>query len=296
MSNQKKLNKFKVVVAIFIIVLFVLNITGFARFVYNSIRDRYLASKAFYFSSDLLTTSTKDYTYSNWDGYGVYEIKFKLYSKNNDLQTFSEDLNYNLKVDFPEELNCQIGTGVTEDIVAAWAVDPEPESGEPLIVNQTATGTIENLSNEEEITIFVKARGEELSKGNTYNITVTAYTKDPYRKTITATFKLKISDVAYEIQDEKYRNYLMLNVRNIEDNTSRITIQINHTDKIRIDMNEEVVRDAKKIVTVSEEDLTVKKITFEIPKESSKTIKFYKIADEKNYSSEIDVFKITRSE
>lgn len=289
MSKQRKLNKFKVTMAIFIIVLFVLNITGFARFVYNSIRDRYLASKAFYFSSDLLTTSTKDYTYNNWDGYGVYEIKVNLYSKNNDLQVFEEDLGYNLKVDFPEELNCKIGDG------GSWAADPEPESEEPLIVNQTSAGVISSSTNEEEITIFVKARGGALTKNSTHSVTVTAYTTDPYRKTISATFKLKISDVAYKIQDEAYREYLLLNVRNIEDNTSRITVQIKDSN-LRLDMTEEIVRDAKGMTTASETDLNIKKITFEIPKESSKTIKFYKTNINSNYSNSSSAFTITRSE
>ncbi len=295
MSKQKKLNKFKVTVAIFIVVLFLMTITGFARFVYNSIRDRYLASKAFYFSSDLLTTNTKEYTYKNWDGYGVYEIKFDLYSKNNDLQVLEQDLGYNLKVDFPEELNCQIGVGESENIVTSWAVAPEPDSGESLIVNQTSSGVISILSNEEEITIFVKARGGTLTKGSTYNVTVTAYTTDPYRKSISATFKLKISDVAYEIQDREYREYLLLNVRNIEDNTSRITVQINDSN-LRLDMTEEVVRDAKSMVVTSETDMNVKKITFEIPKESSKTIKFYKGNIDRNYTNRTDKFTITRSE
>ena len=94
MSNTtRKLNKFKVTVAIVIIVLFVLTVTGFGRFLYNSVRDRYLASKNFYFTSNLLTTPNKTYEYDNWDGYGVYKIEIDLFSKDNDLQV-AKELNY----------------------------------------------------------------------------------------------------------------------------------------------------------------------------------------------------------
>ena len=65
---------------------------------------------------------------------------------------------------------------------------------------------------------------------------------------------------------------------------------------LRLDMTEEIVRDAKGMTTASETDLNIKKITFEIPKESSKTIKFYKTNINSNYSNSSSAFTITRSE
>ena len=82
MSRQRrqKINKLKVAIAICIIVAFFMHITGLGVFMYNSIRDRYLASKNFYFTSDLLTTTNEEYTYENWDGYGLYKIEIDLFN------------------------------------------------------------------------------------------------------------------------------------------------------------------------------------------------------------------------
>ena len=51
-----------------------------SRYVYNNVRDLYLKSQNFSFSSNLLTTMGKTYKYSNWSGVNEYEFDIELNS------------------------------------------------------------------------------------------------------------------------------------------------------------------------------------------------------------------------
>ena len=330
MSNTtRKLNKFKVTVAIVIIVLFVLTVTGFGRFLYNSVRDRYLASKNFYFTSNLLTDSNKEYEYENWDGYGIYKIEIDLYSKGNDLQVpkelnyeaaeltntydnttqidtvdrevgteaeyseVTDDLDYNIYLEFPKALECAIdnntGVGYEYDFSGAFA-DPDTDLTDTES-SSVATGKIKVADNRTgKVTIFVQARtGTSLPRTDDfedYYVKVIAYTKEPYRKSLSATFKFKITDLSYEIEDANGRDYAIVNIRNANDVPSDVTLSINNLNSYAIDLNDNwipVEDDAATagvnsayITDASGEPKLAKKVTFRMERDSSTKIRIYK--------------------
>ena len=101
MSENKKLNKVKIVVAVFIIVMIIAGAV-FGRYVYNGIREAYFTSKEFYFTSDLLTLDNATYQYENWGGVDAYDINFDLYSYANTLLRLDYDLNYSVSCETPD--------------------------------------------------------------------------------------------------------------------------------------------------------------------------------------------------
>ena len=101
MRKEKKLNKVKVAVVLFIIVLIVSGV-AFGRYVYNGIREAYFTSKEFYFTSDLLTLDNATYQYEDWGGVDAYDINFDLYSYANTLLRLDYDLNYSVSCETPD--------------------------------------------------------------------------------------------------------------------------------------------------------------------------------------------------
>lgn len=101
MRKKKKLNKVKIVVAVFIIMMIIAGAV-FGRYVYNGIREAYFTSKEFYFTSDLLTLDNATYQYENWGGVDAYDINFDLYSYANTLLRLDYDLNYSVSCETPD--------------------------------------------------------------------------------------------------------------------------------------------------------------------------------------------------
>ena len=99
--KDKKLNKVKVGISIFLIVL-VIAISVFGRYIYNNAREAYFTSKQFFFTSDLLTLDNQTYTYENWGGIDVYEINLDLYSYANTLLRLNYDLEYSVSCETPD--------------------------------------------------------------------------------------------------------------------------------------------------------------------------------------------------
>jgi len=77
---KTKLNKKKIILII-VIMLIVITLPSFGRYVYDNIRDNYLKSRNFSFSSNLLTSAGENYKYANWSGVENYEIQLDLYKQ-----------------------------------------------------------------------------------------------------------------------------------------------------------------------------------------------------------------------
>lgn len=99
--KNKKLNKVKIGIIIAIIIL-TITLAVFGRYIYNSIREAYFTSKAFYFTSDLLTLDNATYQYENWGGVDEYDINFDLYSYANTLLRLDYDLDYTVSCETPD--------------------------------------------------------------------------------------------------------------------------------------------------------------------------------------------------
>ena len=321
-SEKRKINKLKVGIVVFIFLAFLLTISGFARFVYNNFRDRYLASRKFYFTSNLLEMTNKTYTYNNWDGTGIYELDLELYSKNNDLQVLEEDIEYNLMVTFPSNVNCTIDNAKkkTEDIEFMYPYEWVEYDKEYIVTEEykqprNATRTIvASNQNLDEVAIYLKQREEitplrksdevaPLKKGDEILIDVLAYTTQPYKKTISATFKVKI-ETTFSIEDEHYQEYAILNLRNSTNEKQDVTIELN-ANEVLLDMNDDVfiynkgfTTQEKTIPTVGYESFRyghINKITFEMPKESMREIKLYKVNTYNKFNVNSGIVQVTTS-
>lgn len=270
MDKPKKLNKLKVGITIFLIVM-VFSLPAFGRYVYNTIMEAYFSARQFYFSSDILIMGGTTYTYDNWGGIDVYdEIGFDLYSYNNELSKLTYDLDYIITCESlnPDKIQCSVaGTnGAT-----------------------TANGTISATTNTSRVNILVTPIAE-ISEGETVKVKVTAKTEVPYKKEISCTFSLYVrlpEGNSYSIEDEVGRDYALLKLVNRGETATQGTLEFDPRE-LRLDLNDEIYTDSSWFVEVettriSGEDY-INKITFNIPKESSKNVKFYKVDKSQNYS------------
>ena len=292
MSKRKKINKFKVSIVIIIVVLFLMTITGFGRFVYNTVKDRYLSSKSFYFTSNLLTTTESSIDpYTNWDGNGIYEIDIDLFSQDSALEQYNENLYYSVILGYNDsKILCALNPNDFKESTGGMTTD-----------NYDDVGMIPVSTHKDTLKLYIKpvidpSTGKEkiLPVDSNYEITVRAYTTSPYRKTIGAKFKLNIADIAYEISENEFKPDVILNVCNNYDYDSDVTISFRE-DHVRLDLNDSVyVRNKNRAVT--NEDGVVTSITFTMPAESSKDIRFYKDMkyDDRNITIFYNYFNVDR--
>ena len=293
MSRRKKINKLKVAIVVFALIVFFMSVTGLGRFVYNAARDRYLSSKKFYFTSDLLTPNGNitPHLYENWDGIGIFEIDINMFSKKNNLERYDGVLKYSVAIEYNDsEILCAIDPdgfkGSTGHSVTDYYTNGEGFDNRKLIP----------AGNEEKLTLYVKpAPGKKLEIGDEFSIKVTAYTSDPYKKTIRGEFKIRVQDVAFSVEDEEDVPYVILNVRNTRNYESDVTINFDK-DIVKVDMTSDAYVNKKSIDT---DGTIVESLTITMPKESSKDIKFYKtnptdpkLANE--YAQWLEIFSIER--
>lgn len=295
--KERKINKFKVGILIFIFLIFILTVSGFGRFVYNGIRDKYLTSKKFYFTSNLLEMNGTTHNYDNWDGIGIYDFDVELYSKINDLQKLEEDLEYTLMVNFPDTVNCAINdTDFPQPTIVKVDGVNKKVVTKPISKNSTIYAKVDGEDNNRDIAkIYVKALDDEtiFNTGDTIKIEVTAYTTKPYRKNITANFFIKINS-SFSVDDAAGRKYAILNVRNTSSIPQDMTIKLKYPNKTLFDMNDDAYVYKKSYNYINDTILgntssssssststttrygNLNEVTFEIPAESSRLIKIYK--------------------
>ena len=278
--RNRKINKIKVSITLIIILILLIHITGFGRYIYSNLKDRYLTSKAFYFSSDLLQENGATYEYRNWGGTSLYKIDIDLYSFENELLKYDEDLEYKVRATTTStKVNCAIGstTGTS-----------------------TSSGTIYlSENNTEHVSIFISPKtGQQLVQGDSVTITVTAYTEKPYAKTISAdfVFEIKAEGAEFEIDDDEYLSYATLKLNNTLDINTNVVLKFD-PNIVRLDMNDEIYSNNLGVVTEKINGSNyINQIQFIIPRESSKNIKFYKVDKSQNYTNQTDIFEVVKSD
>lgn len=267
MKKHKNINKFKVGICIFLIV-FVVTIAVFGRYIYNSVRESYFTAKQFYFSSDILTVNGSEYQYDNWGGVDIYPIEFELYSYNNVLSRVDYDLEYTVTCEsLSDKISCTVNTengGTTANGV----------------IYATLNGTPNNASR---VLILVKPLAQ-LTKGEVVKLRVKAKTQVPYEKEISCEFSLQIrteSESTYSISDIENRDYALLELVNGNDTSAQVVLTFDPS-KVRLDLNDEIYQNSTSIETNG--NGFIKKIVFNMLEESSKNVKFYKVDKTQNYS------------
>lgn len=267
MEKNKKINKFKVGIIVFLIVS-VISICVFGRYILNNIKEAYFISKQFYFSSDILTMDGAQYQYDNWGGVDVYQIGFDLYSYNNKLSKLNYDLNYKVTCESldTDKIKCSIGSA-----------DGASSANGTIYVSQNNTSRV---------TIFITPIST-IEKGERVKLKVTASTEEPYIKEISCEFSLYLKmeqQNTYSIEDVTNRDYAMLKMVNGNSTGTPVTLTFN-ANELRIDMNDPICQDMQILdtMTIGGKEF-VTKVQFNLPKESAKNIKFYKVDKTKNYT------------
>ena len=282
---KAKLDKYgkKAYILLGTLLIFVLTTITSGKYIYNDIRDFYLASKSFYFNSDKLTVNRAIYQVDNWSAVDPYTITINLNNSKNNLIHASSDITYEISYVCSNNVLCSInsegGTLYTEEGSSYFNAVITPNS------------TFE-VGDEAFIEITVKS---------TY----------PYKKTLSGRFILKVgkSGLTYTIDDKIGRPYLNFNITNtidyylvkeafdsyqVGDRIDRLTyIELPEENKrkclsaevtLTFDPNK-VILDTTNTIFLKKESYTtttinnydyINSITFRMDSESSEVVKFYK--------------------
>lgn len=176
-----------------IVLLLVLTGTVFGKYIYNEVRDFYLASKNFYFSSSKMSATGISFQLDNWSGAlgDTFTIPFDVNSYLNNAVFSESDITYDISYTCSSNVSCTISQ----------------TSGVIYASSHTDTFNITILAN------------QSLSDGDLVTINVTASATSPYTKTITGTYVIKIGKMglSYSIDDVPGRPYFTLNITNTLD-------------------------------------------------------------------------------
>ena len=190
---MKKLLKNKKNIYIILGITFIIFSIGITlgRYIYNDIRDFYLASKNFYFNSDKLTPLRGIYQIDNWSGVDTYTLTINLNNIKNNLVHAESDIEYEINYTCSNNANCSVSK--TQGILYS---EKQTDYFSATISPNTT------LTNKDEVWIEIVAK-------STY----------PYKKTLSARFILKVGipGISYSIYDEAKRPYFDLSVTNTTD-------------------------------------------------------------------------------
>lgn len=288
--KKVKHKKIIYIIIITIIALATISLT-YGRYIYNEIKDAYLSTKNFYFSSDKLTVNRAIYQVDNWSAVDPYSITINLNNRKNNLVHSTSDITYEVTYVCSNNVLCSVNT----------------QGGVLLSEKQTTTFNA------------VVTPNSTFKEGDEAFIEIYVKTTSPYIKTLTGRFILKVgkSGIDYKIDDQKGRPYLNFNITNTIDYYLVKTAFGNYKENARIDrityinLNEEdkknctsaevtltfdpdkVIFDMTNSVYLKKERYTtitidgydyINSITFKIDSESSENVKFYKADVTKNYT------------
>jgi len=274
---KKKLNKLKVSIIIVVMVL-AFTITVFGRYIYNSIRETYLTTKQFYFTSNILTATGANYRFTNWDGEEVYAIEFDLNTYINETTKLNYDLTYKVTATASEADSAKIKCTINSYSASA---------------TNEFTGSVSSPPNTSKVVVYVTPL-VTIPEGDSVTINVEATTSVPYQKTLSCKFTLTRetpSGISYDIEDVAGRDYALLRVTNTNVVPTQITIEFDPT-KLRINSNDEFYVEKEEngmetdtIEGSDEIEYTyVKEFVTEIDAECTRYVKFYKVDKQQNYT------------
>lgn len=188
-KHKAKTSKKNIILILFLFVIVSASfIAVFGRYITNNIKDSYFASKQFYFYSDKLTLAGAKYRLENWSGVDDYNITINLNSMENNLKKVNYDIEYDVNCTYSDNIICEL---------------------------TKQTGTIYGTNNSDYFNIIITPN-TTLKDGDKVQIDVTATSKGPYIKTLTAQFIITIGKemLSYEIEDSANSPYLELNMTN----------------------------------------------------------------------------------
>lgn len=158
------------------------------RFIYNRLLDFYFASKNFYFESDKLKATQAKYSLDYWNGVDPYNIVVNLNSYKNSSLKSTSDITYNVSYSCSSNVTCS---------------------------SSKSEGTIYASSNTDSFVISM-APNVTLNDGDSATVEITANSTSPYKKTLSAQFKLVVGKygLSHEIVDSVGNVYFEVKVTN----------------------------------------------------------------------------------
>ncbi len=290
----------KIIILLFLCLLFATFSVTLGRFVYNRILDFYFSTRNFYFESDKLKVNGANYSLDYWNGVDPYTVVVNLNSyKNNNLKSDS-DITYEVSY------NC---------------------SSTVLCSTSKDSGTIYHSSNTDSFVVTMTPN-TSFSDGDSVVISIKATSVEPYKKELSATFRLVVGKygLSHEIIDKENSPYLELNVTNtlnyytvreafssyhvgdrIEEETYRNLSSIDQAkcasaiitvtfdpNVIYIDNNNTTYLSSydRKTTVIHSFDY-INQFTFKMDSSSSSRVRFYKKDVKKDYSSQADIITVS---
>lgn len=287
---KKNISKKNYIIICLSIILSAIFIT-YGRYIYNDIKDLYLASKSFYFNSDKLTTNRAIYQVDNWSAVDPYSISINLNNSKNNLVRSNSDISYVISYICSSNIECSVS------------------SEEGILL------TTENTDN---FTAVLTPKGS-FEDGDEAWIEIKVNSTSPYKKMLSGRFILKVGKIglSYSIDDENNRPYFDFRITNSLDyyivkeaidgydvgaridkftymnlsnadkykcTSALITLDFNPSDVI-LDMTSNAYLNAQSVETINIDGYNyVNKISFKMDSESSDTVRFYKADSSKDYT------------
>ena len=188
MKKNKK-TFFAICISIFLTILLI--VVTYGRYIYNSINERYLLTKKFYFNSDKLDINRPIYQIENWSAVNEYIILIDLNSYLNNYEVAPYDIDYQLTYSCSSNVTCSLSK---------------------------ETGIIRNTTNHDDFKAVISPNGT-LKEGDSAFLEVKATSKSPYKKEISARFILNVGHIglSYHIDDQLGSPYLNFNITNTLD-------------------------------------------------------------------------------
>lgn len=290
--NKNNRKKFLVILCLIIVLFYSIKaIKTFSIYVYNNVKEFYLKTNDFYFYSDKLKLNKAEYSVENWSGIEDYIININMNSMENNSVRCNSDIQYNITYSCSENVLCELSK-TNSTILASTNTDN-------FVVKIVPKTTLET--------------------GDKVWIEVEAKSTYPYVKTLSARFEITIGNMgmSYNIEDYPNNQYLEFNVINTlnfytideafgeyqpgnkidmykylelsDENKAKchsmlITLTFD-PNEILVDMTTEMyLKTVAKTTVVIDGYTYVNSITFKLDAITSKSIKFYKVNLENDYT------------
>jgi uncharacterized repeat protein (TIGR02543 family) len=278
---------------IFILVIAVLLLPSaitLSKYITNKVYDYIMESNKFYFSSDKLTEDNHQYEVNNWSGIGNFTIDFNLNNMKNNLLTSATDIDYTLSTTCSQDVVCSLDNN---------------------------SGTIHIAEKMDNFVLTVTPK-RAFSDNESITVQVEANSTNPYKKKLSATFKIVVGKrgISYEIDDNENQPYLDFVITNALNSYRVMTafgthavgdlissddyILLSDADKancasvivtLSFDPNKVIVDSTSSLVSESTTTTTsinninyINSMTFKVDALSSNKLRFYKTDKMQNYT------------
>lgn len=282
--------KRKKMIFLLLLVMGVITISlTYSKYIYNNVWNYYLKSKEFYFSSNSLSYDSKKNTNLNWDGSA---ISFNLKNYINSESITDYDIRY--------KVTCSV-EGDAKEYAKCVLNDSDSSTHSGVLtsnkkcINTTGDGVNVSSYNRADCNINGYTwKVETTDKDLSFNVILTDNTKSledvsvkleaestsPYKQKLTGYFELHKSleseeKVLYEYNN--YTNYDELIISNPLDTKKCLLVKWD-SDIFRIDSKTD------EFISYGTDNNYINEIKIAIDKNKSKSLKFYKLDLENNYS------------